>query len=51
MQSSLSGETPLTTYESVADERDPAGFPAHNRGRGLLKRWAQGVLGLEGEKK
>lgn len=27
--------------------RDPTGFPVHNRGRGLLKRWAKGVLGVE----
>nr|WRH23613.1 glucan 1,3-beta-glucosidase [Naematelia aurantialba] len=27
------------------DPRDPIPFPAHLRGRGLLKRWARGVLG------
>jgi len=33
-----------------ADSRDPVGFPVHDRGRGLLKRWAKGVLGLEEDK-
>lgn len=27
--------------------RDPATVPIHDRGRGLLRRWAQGVLGIE----
>jgi hypothetical protein len=27
--------------------RDPVGFPVHNRGRGLLRRWAKGVLDVE----
>ena len=35
---------------SITDYRDPVGFPVHDRGRGLLKRWAKGVLGLEEEK-
>ncbi|KAK1926452.1 putative serine esterase-domain-containing protein [Papiliotrema laurentii] len=34
----------VANAHSVSIVRDPTGFPAHNQGRGLLRRWAQGVL-------